>query len=155
MLVDLGRNDAGRVCEYGTVKVNPYMIVERYSHVMHLVSQVKGALAEGRDVVDALTAGFPAGTVSGAPKVRAMEIIDELERAPRGPYAGAVGYFGPGGRMDFCIAIRMILMHGGEVVVPVGAGIVADSIPEMEYREIQNKAAQSLAALKAALGGEK
>ncbi|MEW6113195.1 MAG: anthranilate synthase component I family protein, partial [Thermodesulfobacteriota bacterium] len=154
MLVDLGRNDVGRVSQYGTVTVDPYMSVERYSHVMHVVSQVQGVLREDADAVDAFIAGFPAGTVSGAPKVRAMEIIDELEQVGRGPYAGAVGYFGPNGRMDTCIAIRTVLFQGDRFTVRVGAGIVADSVPEMEYKEIQNKAAQSIFALQAAAKGE-
>jgi anthranilate synthase component 1 len=154
MLVDLGRNDVGRVSQYGSVSVAPYMSVERYSHVMHLVSEVRGRLRPDADVVDAFMAGFPAGTVSGAPKVRAMEIIDQLETRPRGPYSGAIGYFGPGGDMDTCIAIRMMLFRGDRFSVPVGAGIVADSVPEMEYKEIENKSAQSLAAIRAALGGE-
>ena len=153
MLVDLGRNDAGRVAKYGTVQVEPYMKVERYSHVMHLVSQVQGVLHPGADAVDAFMAGFPAGTVSGAPKVRAMQIIDELEYWPRGPYSGAVGYFGQQNEMDTCIAIRMILFQGGRFTIPVGAGIVADSIPKMEFKEIQHKAAQSIAALQAAAEG--
>jgi anthranilate synthase component 1 len=155
MLVDLGRNDAGRVCKYGTVTVEPFKVVERYSHVMHIVSQVQGELREDADVVDAFKAGFPAGTVSGAPKVRAMEIIDELEGVSRGPYAGAVGYFGPNGQMDTCIAIRTVLFEADRFTVRVGAGIVADSVPEMEYKEIANKAAQSLRALEAAARGEK
>ncbi|MFH1061193.1 MAG: anthranilate synthase component I family protein [Pseudomonadota bacterium] len=153
MLVDLARNDVGRVAEYGTVKVEPYLTVERYSHVMHIVSQVQGRLRPGLDAWDAFMAGFPAGTVSGAPKVRAMEIITELEQAPRGPYAGAVGFFGPGVRMDTCIAIRMIQFEGGRVTLQAGAGIVADSLPEMEYQEIHHKAAQGLAALRAAAEG--
>jgi anthranilate synthase component 1 len=153
MLVDLARNDASRVSRYGTVRVEPFRSVQRYSHVMHLVSQVRGTLADGADVVDAFTAGFPAGTVSGAPKVRAMQIIDELEADCRGPYAGAVGYFGPNGAMDTCIAIRTMLFQGYQFTVRVGAGIVADSIPELEYQEIENKAAQSIAALRAAAEG--
>jgi anthranilate synthase component I len=153
MLVDLARNDVGRVSKYGSVLVEPYMSVQRYSHVMHIVSQVQGDLRADADAVDAFVAGFPAGTVSGAPKVRAMEIIDELEGKSRGPYAGAVGYFGPSGVMDTCIAIRTVLFHGNRFTVQVGAGIVADSIPEMEYKEIQNKAAQSLSALQAAAEG--
>jgi anthranilate synthase component 1 len=153
MLVDLARNDVGRVAEYGSVKVEPYMSVERYSHVMHIVSQVRGRLRPGLDAWDAFMAGFPAGTVSGAPKVRAMEIITELEREPRGPYAGAVGFFGPGVRMDTCIAIRMIQFEAGRVTLQAGAGIVADSLPEMEYQEIHHKAAQGLAALTAAAEG--
>jgi anthranilate synthase component 1 len=153
MLVDLARNDVGKVSEYGSINVAPYMTIQRYSHVMHLVSQVTGRLKPGSDIVDAFMAGFPAGTVSGAPKVRAMEIIDELESSLRGPYAGAVGYFGPNGRMDTCIAIRTILFRENRFSVRVGAGIVADSIPEMEYKEIQNKAAQSLHALETAARG--
>ncbi len=153
MLVDLARNDAGRVCQYGTVRVSPYMIVERYSHVMHLVSQVSGQLDPRWDVWDVFAATFPAGTVSGAPKIRAMEIIHDLEADARGPYAGAVGCFGPGDRMDTCIAIRMIQFRGDEWTIQSGAGIVADSVPEMEYQEIQHKAAQGIAALEAAAGG--
>ena len=154
MLVDLGRNDVGRVSQYGSVVVSPYMIVERYSHVMHLVSQVTGKLRDDLSAVDAFMAGFPAGTLSGAPKVRAMEIIDELEFHPRGPYGGAVGYFGQDGGMDACIAIRMTLFQEDNFTIPVGAGIVADSIPEMEYQEINDKAAQSLAALRIAARGD-
>ena len=150
MLVDLARNDAGRVCDFGSIKVDPLMVVERFSHVMHLVSRVQGRLRPGLDAWDAFMAAFPAGTVSGAPKVRAMEIIDELEPGPRGAYAGAVGRFGPGPEMDTCIAIRMIQFQDQQVVVQVGAGIVADSEPEMEYQEITQKAAQGLAALEAA-----
>lgn len=153
MLVDLARNDAGRVSSYGTVTVNPYMIVERFSHVMHITSQVQGTLRPELDVWDAFAAGFPAGTLSGAPKVRAMEIIDELERTPRGVYGGAVGSFGPGRRMDTCIAIRMIQFQGDNLLLQSGAGIVADSIPEMEYEEIQHKAAQGVAALGLAARG--
>jgi anthranilate synthase component 1 len=154
MLVDLARNDAGRVCQWGSVRVSPYMIVERYSHVMHLVSEVSGLLKPRADVVDVFTAAFPAGTVTGAPKVRAMEIIDELEGSNRGPYAGAVGYLGPGQQMDTCIAIRMILFQRGRFRVRVGAGIVADSDPDMEYGEIHHKAAQSIEALKSAVEAE-
>ncbi len=153
MLVDLARNDAGRVCSYGSVAVDPYMRVERFSHVMHITSQVNGRLRPEHDAWDAFEAGFPAGTVSGAPKVRALEIIDELEELPRGPYAGAVGHFGPGRRMDTCIGIRMIEFCGDRFVHQVGAGIVADSVPAMEYREIEHKAAQGLAALRAAAEG--
>jgi len=154
MLVDLARNDISRVSQYGTVKVDPYMSVVRYSHVMHIVSQVEGILQEGKDAVDALKAGFPAGTVSGAPKVRAMEIIDELENASRGPYAGAVGYFGPNNFMDMCIAIRTILFRNNQFTIQVGAGIVADSVPANEYKEIQNKAAQSIAAMEKTAKGD-
>ena len=154
MLVDLARNDAGRVAKYGTISVAPYMTVERYSHVMHIVSQVQGELKDDAHAVDAFVAGFPAGTVSGAPKVRAMEIIDELEAGPRGLYSGAVGYFGPGNGTDTCIGIRMIIFEGDRFSIPVGAGIVADSDPEMEYQEIGHKAAQSIAALKRLAGEE-
>jgi anthranilate synthase component 1 len=153
MLVDLARNDAGRVCQYGSINVEPFMSVERYSHVMHIVSAVSGLMQSGQGVWEAFQAAFPAGTVSGAPKVRAMEIISELENAPRGPYAGAVGSFGPGPRMDTCIAIRMIQFEGGRFTLQAGAGIVADSDPEMEYEEITHKAAQGLAALRAAAEG--
>ncbi len=154
MLVDLARNDVGRVARYGTVNVDPYRTVERYSHVMHIVCQVQGRLRDEMDAVDAFMAGFPAGTVSGAPKVRAMEIIDELECSNRGPYAGAVGYFGPGNVTDTCIAIRVILFEQDRFTIRVGAGIVADSEPKFEYKEIQNKAAQSIYALQAAARGE-
>ena len=155
MLVDLGRNDAGRVCGYGTVTVNPYLTVERYSHVMHLVSQVQGFLRDDADSVSGLHGRFSGrDPCPGAPKVRAMQIIDELEDKDRGPYSGAIGYFGPQNDMDTCIAIRMVLFQGDKFKIPVGAGIVADSIPEMEYEEIQHKAAQSLAAVRAAARGE-
>lgn len=140
MLVDLGRNDLGRVCEYGTVRVADLMDVERFSHVMHIVSDVKGHLRAGLDAIDVLRACFPAGTVTGAPKVRAMEIIDELEPLARGPYAGAVGYLGFSGNMDTAITIRTIVMSGGRAYVQTGAGIVADSVPEREYVETVNKA---------------
>jgi anthranilate synthase component 1 len=140
MLVDLGRNDVGRVAKIGSVTVTDLMTVERYSHVMHLVSNVEGDLEEGRDAFDVLAACFPAGTVSGAPKVRAMEIIDELEPARRGPYAGSVGYFSYSGNMDMCITIRTLIMKDGKVYVQAGAGIVADSEPEKEYVETVNKA---------------
>jgi anthranilate synthase component I len=147
MLVDLGRNDLGRVAAPGSVRVASFMEVERYSHVMHLVSSVVGELAPGCSALDALLACFPAGTVSGAPKVRAMEIVDTLEAAPRGPYAGAVGYLSFGGDMDTCITIRTLEVHGGEVAISAGAGIVADSDPASEQRETENKAAAMLAAL--------
>jgi anthranilate synthase component 1 len=140
MLVDLGRNDVGRVAKIGSVTVTDLMTVERYSHVMHLVSNVEGDLEEGRDAFDVLAACFPAGTVSGAPKVRAMEIIEELETARRGPYAGSVGYFSYSGNMDMCITIRTLIMKDGKVYVQAGAGIVADSEPEKEYVETVNKA---------------
>jgi anthranilate synthase component 1 len=140
MLVDLGRNDLGRVCRYGTVRVPELMVTERYSHVMHLVSRVEGHLRPGLTAFDLLRATFPAGTVSGAPKVRAMEIIEELEGTRRGPYAGAVGYFGYGGTMDTCITIRTIVMKGDTCYLQAGAGIVADSDPTREYEETLNKA---------------
>jgi anthranilate synthase component I len=140
MLVDLGRNDVGRVAEVGTVRVTALKTVERYSHVMHLVSEVRGRLAKGRSAVDVLRAGFPAGTVTGSPKVRAMEIIDELEPARRGPYAGAAGYFDRGGNMEMCIAIRTLLQSGRRVSVQAGAGLVYDSKPAAEYVETVNKA---------------
>lgn len=140
MLVDLERNDLGRVCEYGSVKVDNIMAVERYSHVMHLVSNVHGKLQEGKDAFDLLRATFPAGTVSGAPKVRAMELIEELEKNRRGIYAGAVGYIGYDGNMDSCIAIRTMIMQGDQVHIQAGAGIVADSIPGKEFEETYHKA---------------
>ncbi len=140
MLVDLARNDLGRVCRYGTVKTPVMMAVERYSHVMHIVSDVVGELNEGLDAFDLLRATFPAGTVSGAPKVRAMEIIEELEGVRRGPYAGAVGYIGYDGPMDTCITIRTIVMQDDVCHVQAGAGIVADSDPTYEYNETHNKA---------------
>ncbi|MBT3349766.1 MAG: anthranilate synthase component I [Nitrospinaceae bacterium] len=153
MLVDLGRNDIGRVCERGTVKVTEQMTVERYSHVMHIVSNVVGKLEEGKNAYDVLRAAFPAGTVSGAPKVRAMEIIDEKEPVRRGPYAGAVGYLGFDGNMDTCIAIRTLYAREGKLYLQVGAGIVADSKPEFEYEETINKARGTLRALEVARGG--
>ena len=141
MLVDLGRNDLGRVCQFGSVELTESMIIERYSHVMHIVSQVEGVMREDADTLDLLAATFPAGTVSGAPKVRAMEIIHELEPVARGPYAGTVGYIGFGGqRMDTAIAIRTAVIHGGQVHIQAGAGIVADSVPEKEHQECVNKA---------------
>ena len=139
MLVDLGRNDLGRVCRTGTVQVDEFMAVERYSHVMHLVSRVSGELNAGLDMFDALRATFPAGTVSGAPKIRAMEILAELEGTRRGHYAGAVGYFGQGGDMDMCITIRTLLMQGKRFSVQAGAGIVADSDPAREHQESLDK----------------
>lgn len=153
MLVDLGRNDIGRVCEYGTVRVPTFMALERYSHVMHLVSVVEGRLADDRDRLDALVSCFPAGTVSGAPKVRAMQIINELEPAPRGLYAGAVGYVDFAGNLDFCIAIRSILLEGGRASIQAGAGIVADSNPTAEYEETKDKARAMVRALELASTG--
>ncbi len=140
MLVDLGRNDVGRVAEIGSVNVTELMAVERYSHVMHIVSNVEGKLKKGLDMFDVFLSCFPAGTVTGAPKVRAMQIIEELEPTQRGPYAGAVGYFGFNNNMDMCIGIRMLTVKGKKVYVQAGAGIVADSIPENEYQETLNKA---------------
>ncbi len=139
MLVDLGRNDVGRVAKYGTVETHDLLMIERYSHVMHIVSGVRGQLAKGKDQFDVVRACFPAGTVSGAPKVRAMEIIEELEPERRGPYAGAVGYFGFSGNMDFCITIRTFVLQDDDLWVQAGAGIVADSDPEMEFQETLNK----------------
>jgi anthranilate synthase component 1 len=157
MLLDLGRNDVGRVARFGSVRVPDRMVIERYSHVLHMVSTVRGELREGLSAVDVFRAAFPAGTVSGAPKVRAMEIIDELERSRRGPYAGAVGYFGHGGRsMDTAIAIRTVVAQGGQAHVQAGAGIVADSDPASEYEETLSKARALLRAVqiaRAARGG--
>jgi anthranilate synthase component I len=150
MLVDLARNDLGRVCAPGTVRVTELMNVERYSHVMHIVSEVRGELETGRTAVDALKAAFPAGTVSGAPKIRAMQIIDELEPTRRGPYAGAVGYFDFSGNLDTCITLRTALIAGGTAYVQAGAGIVADSDPDYEEQECRNKARALLTAIKAA-----
>ncbi|HEX6213927.1 MAG TPA: anthranilate synthase component I [Vicinamibacterales bacterium] len=153
MLVDLGRNDIGRVCDYGTVRVPTFMTLERYSHVMHMVSVVEGQLAEGRDRLDALVSCFPAGTVSGAPKVRAMQIINELEPTRRGLYAGAVGYLDFAGNLDFCIAIRSILLEAGKAYIQSGGGIVADSHPTAEFEETRDKARAMIRALELALGG--
>jgi anthranilate synthase component I len=147
MLVDLGRNDLGRVCEYGTVKVSDFFTIERYSHVMHIVSHVEGTLRRGLTAFDLVRAAFPAGTVSGAPKVRAMEIISELELDARGAYAGMVGYFGFDGAMDTCLAIRTMVGHGRTVSVQAGAGIVADSDPATEFQETVNKASAMLRAI--------
>ncbi|MDA0659391.1 MAG: anthranilate synthase component I [Planctomycetota bacterium] len=147
MLVDLGRNDVGRVAQYGTVKLSDVMSIERYSHVMHITSNVTGTLAPGKDAFDALRASLPAGTVSGAPKVRAMEIIDELEPHRRGPYAGAVGYIDYGGNMDTCIALRTIVVRDNVAYVQAGAGIVADSVAESEFQETLNKARGLLKAI--------
>jgi anthranilate synthase component 1 len=150
MLVDLGRNDLGRVCEYGSVHVKEQMIIENYSHVMHIVSHVEGKLRPEFDAFDLLDATFPAGTVSGAPKVRAMEIIYELEKEPRGPYAGAVGYISYDGSSDTCIAIRTMVMQGQRISVQAGGGVVADSIPANEYQESMNKARALFAAVEKA-----
>jgi anthranilate synthase component I len=140
MLLDLGRNDVGRVASIGSVRVTDQFFIERYSHVMHIVSNVEGKLAGNRDALDALVAGFPAGTVSGAPKVRAMQIIDELEKEKRGLYAGCVGYFSAAGEMDTCIVLRTALVKDGKMYVQAGAGIVADSDPDFEQQECINKA---------------
>jgi anthranilate synthase component 1 len=146
MLLDLGRNDVGRVAQTGTVTVTGQFFIERYSHVMHLVSNVEGQIRPGLDAVDALIAGFPAGTLSGAPKVRAMEIIDELEKERRGVYAGAVGYFAANGGMDTCIVLRTAVVKDGIMYVQAGGGVVADSDPEAEFQETVNKAKALMAA---------
>ncbi len=146
MLLDLGRNDVGRVAETGSVRVTDQFFIERYSHVMHIVSNVEGRLRPNLDAVDALTAGFPAGTLSGAPKVRAMEIIDELEKEKRGPYGGAVGYFAANGALDTCIVLRTAVVKDGMMYVQAGGGVVADSDPETEYQETVNKAKALMAA---------
>jgi len=152
MLLDLGRNDVGRVAKIGTVEVTDKFFLEYYSHVMHIVSNVIGQLdAEKHDYVDALAAGFPAGTVSGAPKVRAMQIIDELEKEKRGIYAGCVGYFGADGYMDTCIVLRTAIIKDNRLYVQAGAGIVADSKPELEYLECQNKSKALFSAAEEAL----
>lgn len=153
MLVDLGRNDVGRVSRPGTVEVSELMVVERYSHVMHIVSNVRGQLEEGRDAFDVFRAAFPAGTLSGAPKIRAMEIIDELEPCRRGIYGGAVGYFSFSGNMDMAIAIRTLVVHDGKIYLQAGAGIVADSDPETEHQETINKAMGVRKAIDMARGG--
>lgn len=153
MLVDLARNDVGRIAELGTVEVNEFMVIERYSSVMHIVSNVVAKLSPGKDAFDVIKATFPAGTLSGAPKVRAMEIIEEIEHTRRGPYGGAVGYFGFSGNMDTCITIRTFLIKDGRVYVQAGAGIVADSDPEREYTETVNKVKALMRALDAARAG--
>jgi len=152
MLLDLGRNDVGRVAETGSVRVTDQFFIERYSHVMHLVSNVEGRLRPGLDAVDALIAGFPAGTLTGAPKVRAMEIIDELEKERRGVYAGAVGYFAANGSMDTCIVLRTAVVKDGTMYVQAGGGVVADSDPEAEFQETVNKAKALMMAADAACG---
>jgi anthranilate synthase component 1 len=153
MLVDLGRNDVGRVAQTGTVRVTEQMVIERYSHVMHFVSNVEGVLKHGLNAIDVLRATFPAGTVSGAPKVRAMEIIDELEPVKRGVYAGAVGYLGFHGNMDVAIALRTAVVKDGMLHVQAGGGIVADSEPHAEWQETQNKAKALLRAAEIAEAG--
>jgi anthranilate synthase component 1 len=153
MLVDLGRNDLGRVCKTGTVKVTELMVIERYSHVMHIVSNVQGELEDGRDAFDLVRATFPAGTLSGAPKVRAMQIIDELEPARREIYGGAVGYFSFSGNMDLAIAIRTLAIKDGKVHLQAGAGIVADSDPAAEWQETVNKGMAVMKAIELAEKG--
>ena len=153
MLVDLGRNDIGRVCEFKSVKISELMTIEKYSHVMHIVSDVSGKLKKDKDIFDVMRATFPAGTVTGAPKVRAMEIIEELENVRRGPYAGSVGYFSFSGNLDTCITIRTILIKGDTAYIQAGAGIVADSKPDKEYQETLNKARALLNAIQMAERG--
>lgn len=153
MLVDLGRNDVGRVSTMGSVHVSELMVIERYSHVMHIVSNVRGTIAPGRDAYDVVRACFPAGTVSGAPKIRAMEIIDELEPTRRGPYAGAVGYFGFSGSMDTCITIRTLVIKDKTAYIQAGGGVVADSVPALEYQETVNKAKAMMRAVEMAETG--
>jgi anthranilate synthase component 1 len=148
MLVDLGRNDLGRVCAYGSVRVDEFMTIEKYSHVMHIVSNVTGKLKKGKDALDALISCFPAGTVTGAPKIRAMEIIDELENTRRGPYAGTVAYFSFSGNLDSCIIIRTMVIKNNSIFIQAGCGIVSDSKPEKEYQESVNKAKALLEAVK-------
>ena len=151
MLLDLGRNDVGRVAGIGSVKVTESFQIERYSHVMHISSNVEGTLRDGCDAIDALVAGFPAGTVSGAPKVRAMEIIDELEVERRGVYAGAIGYFSANGSMDTCIALRTAIIRNGVLHVQAGAGVVTDSDPQSEHEECCDKARALLRAAEEAV----
>ncbi|MEX2535633.1 MAG: anthranilate synthase component I [Trueperaceae bacterium] len=153
MLVDLGRNDLGRVCRFGSVKVEDLMSIERYSHVMHIVSKVTGKLAEGRTPLDALSATLPMGTASGAPKIRAMEIIDELESVKRGPYAGAFGYLSVSGAMDMALTLRTVVVAKGRMHLQAGGGVVADSDPEFEYQESLNKLAALRKAVEMATGG--
>jgi anthranilate synthase component 1 len=153
MLVDLHRNDVGRVAKVGTVRISDVMTVERYSHVMHITSNVTGQLQDGLTALDALRVSLPVGTVSGAPKIRAMQIIDELEPTRRGPYGGAVGYLDFSGNMDTCIALRTIVWHNGIFDVQAGAGVVADSVPENEYEETMNKAKAMLKAVEIAQQG--
>ena len=153
MLIDLARNDVGRVCEYGTVKVDDLMVIERYSHVMHIVSAVSGTLRPDVGPVDVLRATFPHGTVTGAPKVRAMEIIDELEPVARGPYAGAVGYIDFSGTMDTAICLRTVVVANGSAWVQAGGGVVADSRPGLEFEETMNKAAAPLVSIAMASRG--
>jgi anthranilate synthase component I len=150
MLLDLGRNDVGRVSRYGSVRIDEKMVIEKYSHVMHITSSVCGKLREDKSAFDSLKACLPAGTLTGAPKIRAMEIIDEIEPTKRGPYGGAVGYFDFFGGMNTCITIRTIILKGNEAYIQAGAGIVADSVPEREYEETMNKAKGLLKAIELA-----
>lgn len=150
MLVDLARNDVGKISEFGSVHVPEYMGVRKFSHVQHMVSKVEGRLRKDKTAVDAFSSMFPAGTLSGAPKIRAMEIIDELEGRPRGPYAGAVGYFSLNGNADFAITIRTMVCDGNRARIQAGAGIVHDSVPEEEYYECENKAGALTKALEVA-----
>jgi anthranilate synthase component 1 len=147
MLVDLARNDLGRVCEYGSIHVTRQFEIERHARVMHIVSEVEGRLRLEHDALDLFRATFPAGTVTGAPKIRAMEIIDSLEPVRRGLYGGAIGYIDPAGRMDLCLAIRTLVVHHGRVLLQAGAGVVADSDPGREYEETRHKAAALVRAL--------
>ena len=153
MLIDLGRNDIGRIAEAGSVQLTDKMVVERYSHVMHIVSNVEGRLKDGFGPLDVLRATFPAGTLSGAPKIRAMEIIDELEPVKRGVYGGAVGYIGFNGEMDTAIAIRTAVIRDGRLYIQVGAGVVADSVPRLEWKETMNKGRAVFTAVNMALRG--
>jgi anthranilate synthase component 1 len=153
MLVDLARNDVGRVAQPKTIELSDVMTVERYSHVMHIVSNVQGKLAAGMTAFDALRAALPVGTVSGAPKIRAMQIIDEFEKTRRGPYAGAVGYVDFSGNMDTCIALRTMVIKGSKAYLQAGGGVVADSVPAAEYQESINKAKALLRAIEVAESG--
>jgi anthranilate synthase component 1 len=148
MLVDLARNDLGRICKYDTIRITEEMKIQRYSHVMHIVSRVEGELDDDRDCIDALMAGFPAGTLTGAPKIRAIQLIDTYEQVTRNVYGGAVGYIDFSGNLDMCIAIRTLFALDNRVFWQAGAGIVADSVPSMEVKEIENKSAVMLSALK-------
>jgi len=152
MLVDLARNDIGRVCDFGSVQVKDLMVIERYSHVMHIVSEVEGKLSADKTLYDLMRATFPAGTVSGAPKIRAMQIISELEQTTRGPYGGCVGYFSFNGNLDTCITIRTALLKGGKAYVQAGGGWVSDSTPEGEFQETVNKSKAMLKAVAMAEG---
>jgi anthranilate synthase component 1 len=153
MLVDLGRNDLGKISVFGSVKVEEYLTIQRYSHVMHIGSTVRGTLAEGKDALDAVAAVLPAGTLSGAPKLRACEIIEELEQNQRGIYGGAIGYLGFNGNMDTCIAIRFAYRKNGKVYIQSGAGIVADSVSQNEWHECEHKSRAMAEALRRSTGG--